>query len=263
MSVAFLFPGLGSQRPGMLHRLPDTTASATVLAEAEWSHPGGIAELDTAQALEESEVARHVCLLIAGVAGAAALMEDEEVAPALVAGHGLGGFAAAVVTGLLTFAEALRAVRLRAELLARAEEPEHDIAIRMAQHLATVKRRSYTLPYVTSTEGRCLRGATNAVFDDLARSVALPVRWKEMTMTLAEAGADCLVELPPGRVLTRRLAEELPGTRAVSVEECGIADAADFARGTVPGPVPMQDGEWGDGDGEDHGSGYGNGAGVG
>lgn len=159
--------------------------------------------------------------------------------PALLAGHGLGGYAAAVVAGLLTFAEALRAVRLRAELLERAEESEHDIGIRMAQHLATIKRRSFRLPYVTSTEGRCLRGATNAVFDDLARSVALPVRWKEMTMTLIEAGADCLVELPPGRVLTRRLAEELPGMRAVSVEERGIADAADFARGTAEG------GEWG------------------
>lgn len=74
-------------------------------------------------------------------------------------------------------------------------------------------------------------------------------------MTLAEAGADCLVELPPGRVLTRRLAEELPGTRAVSVEECGIADAADYARGTVPGPVPEPAGEWGDHEGGGRGSG--------
>lgn len=230
MSIAFLFPGLGSQRPGMLHRLPDTAASATVLAEAEWGHPGGIAELDTAEALEGSEVARHVSLLIAGVAGARALMEDEEVLPGVVAGHGLGGYAAAVTAELLTFEEALRAVSLRAELLERAEEAEDVIGIRMAQHLATVERRAQALAYVTSTGGVCLRGDANGVFDDLARSVARPVRWKEMLGALRADGADLFVELPPGRALTARVTEEEPEVRVVSVEEQGIAEAADFAR---------------------------------
>ncbi|MBO8195872.1 acyltransferase domain-containing protein [Streptomyces oryzae] len=239
MNVAFLFPGPGSLRAGMLHRLPDTAASATVLAEAEWGHPGGVAQLDTAEALAESEVARHVCLLVAGVAGARALMEDENVRPAVVAGHGLGGYAAAVVAGLLTFPEALRAVRLRAELLERAEEPPHDIGIRMAQHLATIPRRAHRLPYVACTSGACLEGDANAVFDDLARSVALPVRWEEMTATLSATAADRWVELPPGRALTAHLSGERtgaagqpgPGVPVVSVEECGIAEAADFARG--------------------------------
>ncbi|CAL9472718.1 acyltransferase domain-containing protein [Streptomyces albus] len=236
MSVAFLFPGLGSLRPGMLHRLPDTAASATVLAEAECVHPGGVAELDTAGTLAESEVARHVCLLIAGVAGARALMEDEHVRPAVVAGHGLGCFGAAVAAGLLSFPEALRAVRIRAELLERAEEPLPDLAIRMAQHLATVPRRTHTLPYVTSTGGVCLRGDTNGVFDDLARSVSLPVRWVEMTATLRGTGADRWLEMPPGRALTTVL-EEVQGDLAgiVSVEERGIAEAAEFARGEADG----------------------------
>ncbi|MGP3976697.1 acyltransferase domain-containing protein [Streptomyces sp. 8N114] len=239
MNVAFLFPGLGSLRAGMLHRLPDTAASATVLAEAEWGHPGGIAQLDTAEALAESEVARHVSLLVAGVAGARALMEDEDVRPAVVAGHGLGGYAAAVVAELLTFPEALRAVRLRAELLERAEEPPHDIGIRMAQHLATIPRRTHTLPYVACTSGACLHGNANGVFDDLARSVALPVRWEEMKASLRTA-ADRWVELPPGRALTAHLAGEGPGAagpgpgvQVVSVEERGIAEAADFARGVA------------------------------
>ncbi|GAA2060492.1 hypothetical protein GCM10009801_02100 [Streptomyces albiaxialis] len=231
MSIAFLFPGLGSQRPGMLHRLPDTAASATVLAEAEWGHPGGIAELDTAESLEESEVARHVSLLIAGVAGARALIEDEEVQPSYVAGHGLGGYAAAVVADVLTFEQALRAVRLRGELLERGEESEHDIGIRLAQHLATIKRLPQALPYVTGTEGRCLRGETNAVFDDLARSVALPVLWDEMVSALRTEGAETFVEMPPGRVLTGRLTEQDDAPRAVSVEERGIAEAAEYARG--------------------------------
>jgi malonyl CoA-acyl carrier protein transacylase len=238
MSVAFLFPGLGSLRAGMLHRLPDTAASATVLAEAEWAHPGGVAQLDTAEALTASEVARHVSLLVAGVAGVSALVEDEEVRPAVVVGHGLGSFAAAVAAGLLTLPEALRAVRIRAELLERAQEPPHDIGIRMAQHLATIPRRAHTLPYVACTSGECLDGDANGVFDDLARSVALPVRWERMTAALRSTGADRWVELPPGRAWTARLGPGGDdavgaGVQVVSVEERGIAEAADIARGTT------------------------------
>lgn len=255
MSIAFLFPGRGSQRPGMLHRLPDTTASATVLAEADWAlrrlasrsgagggaapagkeYADGLAELDTAEALEKSPVACHVALLVAGVAGARALTEDEEVRPAFVAGQDVGGYAAAVLADVLTFEEALRAVRLRGELLERAEEPEGDIAIRLAQHLATVKRRPQSVPYVSGVYGRSLRGDTNAVFDDLAWSVARPVRWAEVAATLSDEETLCCVELPPGRALTGRIAAELPGMRAVSVEEHGIAEAADLARSAVTG----------------------------
>ncbi|WP_369208256.1 hypothetical protein [Streptomyces sp. PU-14G] len=232
MNVAFLFPGPGALRPGTLHRLPDTAASAAVLAEAECEHPGGVAELDTADALASSEVARHVCLLIAGVAGARALTEDEEVRPDVVTGHGAGAFAAAVAAGLLTLPEALRAVRIRAELLARAEEPPHDLGIRMAQHLATVRRRTHKMPYVTCTGGDCLTADANGVFDDLARSIALPVRWTETVTTLRATGAERWVELPPGRALTAALKDAENGpVRVVSMEETGIAEAAEFARG--------------------------------
>ncbi|WP_314174676.1 acyltransferase domain-containing protein [Streptomyces winkii] len=252
MSIAFLFPGRGSQRPGMLHRLPDTAASATVLAEADWAlrrlasrtggesgtgsgpeYADGIVELDSPEALERSPVACHVALLIAGVAGARALIEDEEVRPSYVAGHGTGGYAAAVLADVLTFEEALRAVRLRGELLQSAEStnaPESDVAIRLAQHLATVKRRPQSVSYVGGVQGRSLLGDTNAVFDDLAWSAARPVRWAEVLTVLAEEKVACCVELPPGRALTGQLTDAGTGLRAVSVEEQGIAEAAEFAR---------------------------------
>lgn len=248
MSIAFLFPGLGSQRPGMLHRLPDTAASATVLAEADaalrsltpptgvaaaedWAYPSGIVEIDTAESLENSPAAVHVALLIAGVAGAQAMVEDEEVAPLLVAGHGAGGFAAAVVAGVLTLEEALRAVQLRGELLGSGGQSERTVAVRLAQHLATVPRRPQDLPYVSGAYGRCLRGDANAVFDDLAQGAAMPVRWPEALAACVGEGAECGVEMPPGRVLTGSAADGTPGLRVTSVEEHGIAEAADFALG--------------------------------
>ncbi|NLU70021.1 acyltransferase domain-containing protein [Streptomyces sp. HNM0574] len=241
MSIAFLFPGQGSQRPGMLHRLPDTTASATVLAEAdmalrELDVPGGIAELDTPDALG-SPVAGHTALLVAGVAGARALAEDEGLSPLLVVGLDAGGYAAAVTAGVLTFEEALRAVRLRGELLERGLPPGH-VAVRLAQHLATVGRRPQALPWVSTVLGRCLHDDTNAVFDDLAQSAARPPRLPALAAAMTGEGAAYVLELPPGRVLADRAGEEMPGLRVVSVEEHGIADAAVLARGGDPSAVP-------------------------
>lgn len=246
MSIAFLFPGRGSQRPGMLHRLPDTAASATVLADAdvalrdlvpqsgggEPAYPAGIAELDTGRALETSPAAVHVALLIAGVAGARALVEDEEVHPLLVAGHGTGGYAAAVLAQVLTFEEALSAVHLRGSLL-ESGRPATTVAVRLAQYLATIPRRPQALPYVSGLHGRCLHGDSGAVLDDLARSVAYPVRWPEMVAALVGEGAECAVEMPPGRALTESVSASAPGLRAVSVEEQGIAEAAEGVLGDV------------------------------
>ncbi|OEV13995.1 hypothetical protein AN220_29180, partial [Streptomyces nanshensis] len=70
------------------------------------------------------------------------------------------------------------------------------------------------------------------------RSVALPVRHEAVTAALRGTGADRWIELPPGRALTARLAgggpdAVGPGERVVSVEEIGIAQAADFARGVT------------------------------
>ncbi|MGW7516611.1 ACP S-malonyltransferase [Streptomyces sp. NPDC054796] len=272
MSIAFLFPGHGSQRRGMLHRLPDTTASATVLAEADLALrnagagpgagrgpgagggsgsgdgpvldlSGGIAELDTAEALEKSPVALHLALLIAGVAGARAMAEDEGVPPGLVVGHGVGAFAAGVTCGVLTFEEALRAVRLRGELLERGEEPGGILPIRLAQHLATVRRRPQTVPYLSGFYGRVLREDANAVFDDMARCAVGPPRWDESVAAMAAEGVDCCVEMPPGRALSERLAGGAPGIRAVSVEEWGIAEAGELARAVAGIADPSGAGE--------------------
>lgn len=248
MNIAFLFPGQGSQRPGMLHRLPDTAASATVLAEADVAlrnlampagpgappsvYPAGIAELDTELGLQTSQAAVHVALFIAGVAGAQALVEDEEVQPALVAGHGAGGYAAAVLAGVLTFEEALAAVHLRGALQ-ESGQPESTAAVRLAQHLATIPRRPQSLACVSSVHGRCLRDDTGGVFDDLAQSVAYSGRRAELPAALAAEGVECAVEMPPGRVLTERVTEYAPSVRAVSVEEHGIAEAAELVLGGV------------------------------
>jgi len=121
MSLAFLFPGQGSQQPDMLHTLPTTPAAAAVLDESrsELRGLGLTTDIDTAASLRDNTNVQ-IALLIAGVACARALTEDHGLTPQFVAGHSVGTFSAAVTAGVITLAEALEAVALRGHLMEEA-----------------------------------------------------------------------------------------------------------------------------------------------
>jgi malonate decarboxylase epsilon subunit len=113
MSVAFLFPGQGSQAPGMLHSLPNYASVAGTLAEVSESLEENVLELDSPQALR-STLSVQLALLASGVAVARALVA-EGVQPEAVAGMSAGAFAAAVIAGVLNLADAVRLVKQRAD----------------------------------------------------------------------------------------------------------------------------------------------------
>jgi malonate decarboxylase epsilon subunit len=113
MSVAFIFPGQGSQTPGMLHHLLDHPAVARTLDEISAALHSEIRNFDSEQCLK-SDVSVQIALLAAGVATARALIE-QGVQPAAVAGLSVGAFAAGVVAGVLVLQDAVELVRLRAE----------------------------------------------------------------------------------------------------------------------------------------------------
>jgi malonate decarboxylase epsilon subunit len=115
MTIAFLFPGQGAQSEGLLHRLPQHAEVTRTIAEASEVLGLDIGALDNAEALH-STVAVQLELLVAGVATARALVA-EHVLPGAVAGMSVGAFGAAVACGTLSFADALRLVRLRGELM--------------------------------------------------------------------------------------------------------------------------------------------------
>ena len=66
MSVAFLFPGQGSQVPGMLHTLPDHPSVARTLDEVSEKLGKNVLELDSPEALR-STVSVQLALLASGV----------------------------------------------------------------------------------------------------------------------------------------------------------------------------------------------------
>jgi malonate decarboxylase epsilon subunit len=115
MSIAFLFPGQGSQAPGMLHTLADHPAVIQTLAEASDYLHRDVHDLDTAEALRSS-VSVQLSLLTAGVAVARALADEGVVAEA-VAGLSVGAFAAAVHCGVLSFPDSLQLVKQRAQMM--------------------------------------------------------------------------------------------------------------------------------------------------
>ena len=115
MTVAFLFPGQGAQSAGLLHQLPHHAEVTRTIAEASAVLGLDMGALDNALA-QHSTAAVQLELLVAGVATARALAA-EQVLPAAVAGMSVGAFGAAVACGTVSFADALRLVRLRGELM--------------------------------------------------------------------------------------------------------------------------------------------------
>ncbi|HZP06286.1 MAG TPA: malonate decarboxylase subunit epsilon [Terracidiphilus sp.] len=116
MSIAFLFPGQGSQRPGMLRALPDHPQVQATLEEAGEVLKRDVRQLDEEKTLE-STITTQIAIFIAGIASARALIA-EGVGPDFVAGLSVGAYTAAVIGGALGFSDGLRLVRKRAELTA-------------------------------------------------------------------------------------------------------------------------------------------------
>lgn len=116
--LALLYPGQGAQTPGFLHRLPPHAVVATTIEEASDILSIDVHALDSSDALRSS-VAVQIALVVAGVATQRRLAHAGIEAHAH-AGLSVGAYAAAVGCGALSFADALRMVKVRAALMEQA-----------------------------------------------------------------------------------------------------------------------------------------------
>ena len=119
MTVAFMFPGQGSQVVGMGRAFYEASPGARAAFE-EANDALGFDLARLAFEGPESELAltanTQPAVLAASVAAAAACAE-RGLRPALAAGHSLGEYSALVVAGALRFADAVRLVRRRGEFM--------------------------------------------------------------------------------------------------------------------------------------------------
>ncbi|WP_416885296.1 ACP S-malonyltransferase [Marinospirillum sp.] len=119
-NLAFVFPGQGSQQLGMLAELAERYA----VVRATFEEASGVLGYDMWQLVQEGPIEQlnqtdktQPALLAASVAIWRVWKELEGAPPAWLAGHSLGEYSALVCSGALDFADGLRLVRKRGELM--------------------------------------------------------------------------------------------------------------------------------------------------
>ncbi len=125
MKLAFVFPGQGSQSVGMMAGWGDRAEVRATFAEASDALGQDLWAMVAAGPVEvlNQTVNTQPVMLAADIAAWRVWLASDGTAPALLAGHSLGEYAALVAAGALDFADAIKLVRFRAEAM-QAAVPE-------------------------------------------------------------------------------------------------------------------------------------------
>jgi len=119
MTLAFVFPGQGSQSVGMLNSISDRPEVRVTLQEASEALGEDVGKLiaeGPAEALSLTTNTQPV-MLTAGVAFYRAWLAAGGSTPKVMAGHSLGEYSALVASGVISFKDAVPLVRFRAEAM--------------------------------------------------------------------------------------------------------------------------------------------------
>jgi [acyl-carrier-protein] S-malonyltransferase len=312
MTLAFVFPGQGSQSVGMMGAL----AKSSPVIEATFAEASEVLGYDLWQLCQggppeslNATERTQPAMLTAGVATYRLWCERGGAIPTMMAGHSLGEFTALVAAGCLDFRTAVDLVKFRAEAMQAAVPPGEGamaailgledldieaacreaaesgvveavnfnapgqvviagaaIAVARAIEAATARgaRRALALPVsvpahsslmapaaeklrerllavaVSAARGVAVYGVdvkTHALPDDIRASLVkqlhTPVYWAATVRTLIGAGATCIVECGPGKVLTglNRRIDKNRDLKMLALEDPqSLQDALDVSR---------------------------------
>jgi malonate decarboxylase epsilon subunit len=94
-------------------------------------------------------------------------------------------------------------------------------AAKLARAVAAVPMSTPRLRYFSASRSRVLN-APEHIADDLARNMALPVKWHDTTVLAHEQGVGLSVEMSPGSVLTKLSAAAFPETVSVAASDTRV-----------------------------------------
>jgi malonyl CoA-acyl carrier protein transacylase len=229
MSIAFLYPGDGSERVGMAAALHATDRAVLDrhlrLATDVTGLPVRRLCLEgSAEQLARPDVGQPalfaLCLALTEVA------REQGLRPAMAAGRGVGELAAAVAAGALDPADGMRLVALRSRVRAY---PGGGAAL--ARRAAAMPWRPAAVPVALNafgglvSEPDAIRAGLVAASDPGAARAS----WPDCLHALVAAGATAFLELGPADAPSRALA----GERAAAVAG-SRAEIAAFARAREP-----------------------------
>lgn len=191
--TAFLFPGQGSQKVGMLAELAQKFSSVeATFAEASAAVGFDLWQIaQSGEGLNQTEFTQPV-LLTASIALWRVWLELGGITPKYLAGHSLGEYSALVAAGALSLADAVKLVNLRGQLM-QAAVPEGQGA--MAAILGLDDAKVVELCQIASLEGEGSVEAAN--YNAQGQVVVAGVTAKvEAVMAAAKAAGAKAIALP-------------------------------------------------------------------